>query len=258
MNCPICHKPLEKSGRSWICINHHCFDQARQGYVNLSRKQKKTGDNETMSAARTKFLETGAYAFLRDAPKEKITALHPETFLDLGCGEGYYTREIAASVPESYGIDLSKPSIAHAAAHDKHTQYIVGSIYELPFDDASMDVMTSIFTPIPDREIRRVLKNQGILITVTPGRAHHNELKQVLYETVRPNDDPHPVEGMELVDTQEISQKVHVDDVWSLLEMTPYRYTSPKEGLERVRSCTDGLDVTFDFVIQTWRKKHND
>ncbi|WP_367400096.1 putative RNA methyltransferase, partial [uncultured Allobaculum sp.] len=72
MNCPICHQPLHKENRTWKCPNNHAFDQARQGYVNLCRKQKVTGDNEAMSAARTRFLESGAYDFLREA----INAVH--------------------------------------------------------------------------------------------------------------------------------------------------------------------------------------
>lgn len=254
MNCPICHQPLHKENRTWKCPNNHAFDQARQGYVNLCRKQKVTGDNEAMSAARTRFLESGAYDFLREAIAKKIHDLHPRMHIDLGCGEGYYTRRFAKEVEDGYGIDLSRPSIAHAAGQDKQTQYIVGSIFELPFADQSADLLTSIFTPIPAKEARRVLKEDGLLITVGPGKSHHKELKEVLYENVRLNDEPKQPEGFELVDRTELSELVHVDDVWSLLEMTPYRYKSPAEGLERVKNLKNGLDVTFDFVISTWRK----
>ena len=254
MNCPICHEPLRKENRTWRCIHNHCFDEARQGYVNLSRKQKHSGDNEEMSRARTAFLETGAYAFMRDALANKIEELHPNQYLDLGCGEGYYTRTFAPLVKEAYGIDLSKPSIAHAAALDKRTQYIVGSIFELPFNDYSMDVLTSVFTPIPHEEASRVLKDDGVLITVTPGRDHHKELKAQLYEKVRLNDELDHIEGFECLKQECLSRTVHVDDVWLLLEMTPYRYKTSKEGLDKIRALTDGLDVTFEFVISTWKK----
>lgn len=257
MNCPICKQPLERHEKSLVCGNRHSFDISRQGYVNLSRKQKKGGDNAAMSQARTAFLETGAYDFLRQALVDKIRSLNPEVLVDLGCGEGYYTSQIGPLARQSYGIDLSVSSIRHAAVRDKSTQYVVDTIYELPFDDGSVSLCTSIFTPIPAHEISRVLKEDGYLLTVSPGKMHHYELKEQLYDKVRLNDEPvHPA-GFELVDQKEIERQVHVEDVWSLLEMTPYRYTSPQSGLERIRNLKDGLTITFDFVISLWRtQKH--
>ena len=44
--CPKCGEALERQGSSFYCGNRHCFDIARQGYVNLlqsnqsSEKQK--------------------------------------------------------------------------------------------------------------------------------------------------------------------------------------------------------------------------
>lgn len=254
MNCPICHKSLQKENKTWRCENGHCFDQARQGYLNLSRKQKQSGDNKQMSKARSVFLESGAYAFLRDALKEEFEQLALQSWIDLGCGEGYYTRELSKGVPEAFGIDLSKSSIAHAAGRDKETQYIVGTIFELPFDDETFDLETSIFTPVPQKEILRTLKPGGRLITVTPGAKHHAELKKLLYTNTRDNEEPEDLDGFVLESRQELLRLVHVDDPWTLLEMTPYRYTSPKEGLDAVAACKDGLDITFDFLIRTWRK----
>ena len=47
LRCPICQEKLEKSDRQFVCPNHHSFDIAKQGYVNLSLKQKKNkGDNK--------------------------------------------------------------------------------------------------------------------------------------------------------------------------------------------------------------------
>ncbi len=256
MNCPICHEPLVHEGKTFRCKNHHSFDQARQGYVNVSRKQKASGDNALMVNARTAFLEAGLYDFMRQAVFEKLQAIQPKTYLDLGCGQGYYTKAFAAAAGQSYGIDLSVPAVAHAAGQDKTSQYIVGSIYDLPFADQSIDVETSIFTPIPAKEAARTLKKDGLLITVTPGERHHIELKEQLYDKVRLNPPTKPVEGFELVDQTEISALQHVGDVMALLEMTPYFYRTPKEGIEKIKSLKDGLDVTFDFVLSVWRKKH--
>lgn len=206
-----------------------------------------------MVQSRTAFLEKDYYDFMRQALKDETAAIKPNVLADLGCGQGWYTKEFAPLAGQCYGIDLSKEAIAHAAGQDKKTQYIVGSIYDLPFEDESVDLLISIFTPIPEEEARRVLKADGVFLVVSPGTNHHHELKEILYETVRPNDPPKDLEGFVLKKRQELSEKKHVDDAMELLDMTPYRYKSPQAGVERVRNL-NGLDVTFDFLLSTWRK----
>lgn len=47
-----------------------------------------------------------------------------------------------------------------------------------------------------------------------------------------------------------------VDDVWSLLEMTPYRYKTSQAGLDRVKQL-ERLEVTFEFVVTVYKKYEN-
>lgn len=249
--CPVCKEKLMKEGKSFQCINRHVFDCAKQGYVNLSRKQTKNhGDNALMVNARTQFLNKDYYDFMRLFVKKKAVG---KTYLDAGCGQGYYTKEIAQKFCESYGIDLSKEAILHASKFDKHTQYIVGSLFDMPFSNESMDCVTSIFVPLGQDEIYRVLKKDGLWIVVGPGPKHCLELKQVLYDTVYENKMPELLENYTCISQDVISQKKMVDDVWDLLEMTPYRYKSSKEGLERVKNL-ERLEVTFEFVVTVYKK----
>lgn len=256
MRCPICSEPLVLENKTFKCANNHTFDKARQGYVNLSHKQKPSGDCADQVAARTRFLEKGYYSFLKDELISILKQVHPDVLIDLGCGQGWYTKDFASCAKESYGIDLSKAAIAHAAARDKKTQYIVGSIYHLPFEDQSADVLTSVFTPLPSLEASRVLKDDGLFVTVAPGVSHLKELKEQLYETVRLNGEPPAPEGFVLEDQEVISKKVLVEDVMSLLEMTPYYYKSPREGIERLKKAGP-MEITFEFIISKWRK-HED
>lgn len=134
--CPVCKKKLIKENKTFRCENNHSFDCAKQGYVNLSRKQTKNhGDNALMVKARTDFLEKDYYDFMRQYVKGKANG---SIYLDAGCGQGYYTKEIGANFEHSYGIDLSKEAILHASKQDKHTQYIVGSLFDMPFLDESI------------------------------------------------------------------------------------------------------------------------
>lgn len=84
---------------------------------------------------------------------------------------------------------------------------------------------------------------------------HHYELKEVLYDKVRLNDEPVRLDRLKKAEVLKSSLKVHVKDPMSLLDMTPYRYKCPKEGLQRLEEKKDGLNVTFDFIISVYRKE---
>lgn len=67
--------------------------------------------------------------------------------LDVGCGPGSITRGLAERIApgEAIGIDLSRETLAAARAEaaDRgldNLRYQEGSVYQLPFDDASFDV----------------------------------------------------------------------------------------------------------------------
>ena len=245
--CPVCKKKLIKENKTFRCENNHSFDCAKQGYVNLSRKQTKNhGDNALMVKARTDFLKKDYYDFMRQYVKGKANG---SIYLDAGCGQGYYTKEIGANFEHSYGIDLSKEAILHASKQDKHTQYIVGSLFDMPFLDESIDC-------VGQDEIYRILKENGYWIVVGPGPKHCFELKEVLYDTPYENEMPEILEQYELVNQEIIQKKKMVDDVWSLLEMTPYRYKTSQAGLDRVKQL-ERLEVTFEFVVTVYKKHEN-
>ena len=108
--CPVCGCRLEKDGGSLRCASGHCFDLAKQGYVNLLQSQKSSskrhGDDKLMVKSRSDFLDKGYYDSLAD----KITSMIGETassnmrLIDLGCGECFYTSRVAKAFPDlAYG-----------------------------------------------------------------------------------------------------------------------------------------------------------
>ena len=107
--CPKCKKE-----HCYRCPEGHSFDIARQGYVNLSLKQKKNqGDNRLMVLARSKFLEEEHYDFMRQFVKDKLVDHNIHTLIDGGCGQGYYTKEFKQVVDTVYGILLLVSLICH-------------------------------------------------------------------------------------------------------------------------------------------------
>ena len=94
------------------------------------------------------------------------------TVLDIGCGEGFYSRKLQESHPDKtfYAFDISKDSVQIAAKSepDWAVNWFVGDLARLPIKDASMDILLDIFSPANYGEFRRVLSKDGILIKVIP------------------------------------------------------------------------------------------
>ena len=65
--------------------------------------------------------------------------------LDVGCGEGMLTRELAERTDHVVGIDLDEASIDLARAHaTAAVEYVVGDFMTHPFEPESFDAIVSI------------------------------------------------------------------------------------------------------------------
>ena len=98
-----------------------------------------------------------------------------DRILDVGCGQGYFSREMAAIGAEVKGIDISKELISIAKSKEmKNVSYVVGSASDpLPFETSYFDkaIIVLALQNIQDvgkvfEEIARVLKKEGSLIVV--------------------------------------------------------------------------------------------
>ena len=188
--------------------------------------------------------------------KDKITVL------DAGCGEGYYTsgiknrlRELGISA-EFYGIDVSKDAVALAAKAYKDISFSVASINALPFEDQGFDLVLSLFAPLCDEEFLRILKQGGILITVSPSENHLYGLKKEVYKTPYKNP-PSTFIPKNLKKTSEITHEWDIeltcgDDVANLFKMTPYYYKSSQEDVQKALSLTSlKTPIGFNYGVYT-------
>jgi demethylmenaquinone methyltransferase / 2-methoxy-6-polyprenyl-1,4-benzoquinol methylase len=101
-----------------------------------------------------------------------------QTAVDVACGTGALSRELAASAPGAtvFGVDFSWEMVRRAghppgAPRTPPAAYVVGDALRLPLRDASVDVVTIAFglrnLPEPGRgllEFRRVLRPGGRLV----------------------------------------------------------------------------------------------
>lgn len=180
--CPLDGVPLHCTGSAWACASGHNFDIASQGYTNLlpvqNKRSRDPGDSKEMVAARRRFLTVGFYQPIAAAVSRAMLANLPAdasiSCLDAGCGEGYYLRQLAASVPEEQtlallGLDISKWAVLSAAKQDTRVSWVVGSNAKLPVLSGTLDRVLCMFGFPVYPEFARVLKPGGLLVQVIPG-----------------------------------------------------------------------------------------
>lgn len=252
--CPKCGSTLFQKEKRFVCSSNHSYDIAKSGYVNLLLKQSKDhGDNKEMVQARTAFLEKDYYGFLKEELKQISIKESPSVLADLGCGEGYYTKEFVAK--EKYGFDMAKDALTHAAKQDSSTQYAIASIFHLPLENDCCDMVVTCFAPTATLEIPRILKDHGCFVCVTPGPKHLFELKEQLYETPYLNKTDEIEWSLKKEAEYSISNSFHAtnEDLEHLFQMTPYAYKTGRRGIEILHKITS-LDLTAEFVIRIYRK----
>lgn len=182
--CPICQENLTLVESSLKCNNRHSFDLAKFGYVNLAPqiKQSANYDKENFQN-RQQILEAGFYQAILEAVSDLLASSETSTtVLDIGCGEGFYSRKLQERHPDKtfYAFDISKDSVQIAAKSEPNwaVNWFVGDLARLPIKDASMNILLDIFSPANYGEFRRVLSKDGILIKVIPTENHLKEIRQ--------------------------------------------------------------------------------
>jgi ubiquinone/menaquinone biosynthesis C-methylase UbiE len=77
--------------------------------------------------------------------KSILKPLDYSNMLDIGCGEGYITSEMASLKKSSVmGIDLGDEPLKKARSRYGDIEFVKCSAYELPFEDSNFDLVTTI------------------------------------------------------------------------------------------------------------------
>ena len=233
--CPICQENLTLLETSLKCCNRHSFDLAKFGYVNLAPqiKQSVNYDKENFQN-RQQILEAGFYRAILEAISDLLSnSKNAKTILDIGCGEGFYSRKLQERHPDKtfYAFDISKDSVQIAAKSEPNwaVNWFVGDLARLPIKDASMDILLDIFSPANYGEFRRVLSKDGILIKVIPTENHLKEIRQKVQDQLTNKDysnqeiKNHFQEHFTILSNQTVSltKTITSDQLQALLSMTP-------------------------------------
>lgn len=267
--CPVCGEDLmlTEDMKSAACTGkrRHLFDFASGGYINLYTSRAAGGDSAECISARNAFLAKGYYKNISDGI---ISLLHKYTaggskILDAGCGEGYYSAEMAKAGNTVFGFDLSKSGVNIAAKRAKREGlsafFGVASVFELPVIDGSMDAVTTVFAPCAEEEYARVLKNDGILLLAGAGKDHLIGLKEAIYDSAYENEGRRdlPRERFELLEQTSVTYDITPEtnrDIQNLFAMTPYYYRTSQKDKDKLYAICE-LSTKIDVELFIYKKK---
>jgi 23S rRNA (guanine745-N1)-methyltransferase len=263
-----CGAKLEKFPPHFFCAQRHCFDIARQGYVNLLQPQDRRsltpGDPTAVVAARQRLLaSTLLQPFQQKLLQVLLTLNLPAqpTILDVGCGEGTYLNQLTTGLAGiGYGIDISTPAILMAARQYPRLNWVVANADRmLPYAAQSFNVVMSITARRNGAEFQRVLAPDGWLVLVIPQPDDLLELRAAIFG-----------DG-QLRDRRASAQKA-LEDYARLVTSDSIKFTTllTREQLQDVLLLTyrgnryreqarvaalANLQVTWSYEIMCWQKK---
>ncbi|MGL4337862.1 MAG: putative RNA methyltransferase [Turicibacter sp.] len=272
--CPVCQSTFQKVEKQYLCENRHSFDCAKEGYVNLllahQKSSKDPGDSKEMMVARQRFLTRGYYEKLSD---EIISMINKYVYLpdqdiqvlDAGSGEGYYVDRLQHRFKDDNnihftGLDISKEGVRLGAKRNKHIQFAVSSVFEMPIASQSLDGLFSVFAPLAEKEFVRVLKENGKLIVVSPGAHHLFGLKEKLYESPYLNEeDKINFEQFKLIEKTRVRYEIEIDnkeDLHALMLMTPYYWKTSAKQLQDLLETVHHLKTSIEFIVACYQKSN--
>lgn len=245
------------------CAGGHSFDVAKEGYVNLLPSHKKSslapGDSAEMIAARRRVHEAHLYRPVHEAIASLLsTYLRPAGFLELGCGEGYYSGALQQHWPAARGaaIDISKTAVRLAAKAHPRVSFAVASSFDIPVASGSQELLLRIFAPSKESEVHRVLCEGGYYLELTPAPRHMWALRSALYQTPK----RHPVARAEIPGFETCVQEllefevaVAGEQLKDLVAMTPFAHRGHREKRDRVLAG-EGLTIEMAFFLSVFQR----
>ena len=263
--CPICRENLTLVETSLKCNNRHSFDLSKFGYVNLAPqiKQSTNYDKENFQN-RQQILESGFYQVILEVVSDLLSnSKNAKTILDIGCGEGFYSRKLQESHSDKtfYAFDISKDSVQIAAKSEPNwaVNWFVGDLARLPIKDGSMDILLDIFSPANYGEFRRVLSKDGILIKVIPTKNHLKEIRQRVQNQLTNKDysnqdiKEHFQEHFTILSSQtaSLTKTITAEQLQALLSMTPllFHIDQSKIDWSRLTEITIEAEILVGKVL---------
>ena len=109
-------------------------------------------------------------------------ALQHPRILDMGCGTGWFTEELAR-IGEATGVELSEAAVSLARSRYPHATFLAGNVLEMAFPAAHYDVVVSleVIAHVEDqdgylKQAAQALKPRGYLVITTVNKFVHDRM----------------------------------------------------------------------------------
>ena len=189
LRCPLCKAPLVRRENSLVCAKGHCYDVARQGYVNFVPNHREQFYTKQLFESRALAFAAGLFAPVVDELSGALARYVPgdrAVVVDAGCGEGYYVKNVCPGRPLTrVGFDLSKDAVRMAARGEREAAFFAADLANIPLADGCADAVLDVFTPANYAEFARVLKPGGVLLKLAPRADYLAQLREAAGERLR-------------------------------------------------------------------------
>jgi len=254
-SCPICKSGMHLQENSLVCFNNHCFNISRKGCISLLKNNKKRNDkiyNHLLFENRKEFINGLFYNKLHLLIADIINNKEDSNIIvDMGCGDGTHDNKIYSLLknkqPFILGIDIANDGIICSSEYVNNSFIpIIADLNEMPLRDNTVDVILNILSPSSEKEMRRVLKDSGIIIKVTPKKDYLVELRNALNVKDYENElviEENIKKNYVIKEKYEINQKYDLSDKYlsHLIKMTPL--SKNHELIDSINEITIALNV---------------
>ena len=254
--CPICLQELSLNDHSLKCVNAHTFNVSKKGtssllatgYLKMSKMY-----NYELFFNRRKFINClfyqPLYQYIANYLNKNFGHLEKVNILDLGCGEGTHSKYILDLLSFEYiyyGVDYSKVAIEMASDYNYSNRfYFVGDVNRLPIKPNSIDIVLDIVSPFNEKEVKRVLKNNGLFIKVVPNIYYLRELRESINMPLYSNADAvehNLITKFNIIDKYSLKYNLPItkEEYVFLFNMTPIKNKINYHGIS---------NITIDLII---------
>ena len=249
--CPKCLSESCIENISLVCGANHRYDFSKKGYIHLINNYKPTKYSEELFMARNEVFSNGFYTNVLKSIQNLVGKYAKDVVLDIGCGEGYYIKELKTVFPEKYfyGLDNSKDAIELAVKEDKLNPYMVANLANLPFRDGSVSCILNILTPANYEEFFRVLGDNGYLIKIIPNANYLREIRELIGGKEYTNSDTVKLieDNCTVVDriTASDTFKLTKEQAQNFLKMTPLTFSKviAADDINKLKEITIDLEL---------------
>ena len=160
------------------------------------------------------------------------------------------------------GTDISKTAVDASAKRARaenaeNLLFSVSSVFHLPVESSSCDMVTTLFAPWCGDEFLRVLKPEGVLVMVIPSERHLIQLKEAVYDNPYLNEvKDFSLEGFSLKEHINVADRIKlnsIEDILNLFSMTPYYYKTGEDGHKKLSALSE-LETEIGFEILVYEK----